>query len=68
MVGKAAGAIGASFAVGSGMMGLLGPFLGAYAEVISLSLVGVGLIACSGLMGTRVGSKVSAQAGVAKEA
>lgn len=49
-------------------MGLLGPFLGNFAEVVSLGLMGVGLIACSGLLGSKVGAKVAAQPGVAKEA
>lgn len=61
-MGKAAGAIGASFALGSGMMGLLGPILGSFAEVVSLGLMGVGLIACSGLLGARANAKLPAQA------
>lgn len=67
-MGKAAGAIGAAFAVGSGLMGLLSPILGAYSEVISLGLMGLGLIGCSGLMQGKVAAKVGAPSGMAKEA
>ncbi|ATB32616.1 hypothetical protein [Melittangium boletus] len=62
---KAAAAVIGMFSVGAGMMTVLGSVMGAYAEPVSLALMGVGLFAGSSLLG---GSKETAPAGVAKEA
>lgn len=61
----AAAAVVAMFTVGAGMMTVLSSVMGGYAEPATLALVGMGLVAGSGVLG---GSKDTAPAGVAKEA
>ncbi|HEX5750398.1 MAG TPA: hypothetical protein VFZ09_29485 [Archangium sp.] len=62
----AAGAVVGMFAVGAGMMTLLGSVLGTYAEAASLALVGVGLFAGSSVLSG--GKETVPTAGIAKEA
>lgn len=61
----AAGAVIAMFTVGAGMMTMLGSMIGAYAEPVTLAVLGAGLFASSTVLS---GAKETAPAGVAKEA
>lgn len=62
---KVAGAVVAMFTAGAGMMTLMSPVLGGYAEAVTLAVLGVGMFAGSTVLG---GSKETVPAGVAKEA
>lgn len=61
----AAGAVVAMFTVGAGVMTMLGSVVGAYAEPMTLAVLGAGLFASSTVLG---GAKDTAPAGVAKQA
>jgi len=62
---KVAAAVVGMFTVGAGMMTVLGSVMGAYAEPVTLAMMGVALFASSSVLG---GAKDAAPAGVAKEA
>jgi hypothetical protein len=53
---KATGAIVTVFLLGGGATGALGTVLGAYAEGASVALMGVGLLICGSMLGTRLGA------------
>jgi hypothetical protein len=53
-------AVGMVFALGAGMMAVLGAWLGGSAEAASLGLVGGGLVGTSYLLGGRVGAMPAA--------
>ncbi len=63
-MGKVAGAVVASFVVGSGVMAVLGTVFGVHAEAAVLGLVGVGLYGSSALLQ----GKVAPTTEVAKQA
>lgn len=62
-MGKVVGAVAGAFVLGGGVMTALGSWLGAYAEVAALGVVGVGLMVASGPIAGRMRRAASSVAG-----